>query len=158
MIWLSIWLPDRMPRSVETSKMTVWVGIFSLMVFRTTESFASCVRFRNRSETGSPRTRPVLDRQAEQLRERRLARTEEAGHPDGDAFVRLLRRLLVPLEHLHEMPLDGVGDDVLVDFGGDDVLGGLVDLDDLLDLPGDVVGEQRGDLRHGTSPQKIFGR
>ena len=56
MIWLSIWLPDRMPRSVETSKMTVWVGICSLMVFRTTESFASCVRFRNRSETGSPRT------------------------------------------------------------------------------------------------------
>jgi hypothetical protein len=101
MIWLSIWLPDRMPRSVETSKMTVWVGICSLMAFRTT-----------------------------------------------DAFVRLLRRLLIALEHLHEMPLDGVGDDVLVDFGGDYGLGGLVDLDDLFDLPVDVVGKQRGDIRH----------
>ena len=32
------------------------------------------------------------------------------------------------------MRLDGVGDDVLVDLGANDVLVGLVDLDDLLDL------------------------
>ena len=30
------WFPLRMPRSVETSKMTAWVGIFSFIAFRRT--------------------------------------------------------------------------------------------------------------------------
>ena len=56
------------------------------------------------------------------------------------------------------MPLDRVGDDILVDFGGDDLLVGLVDLDDLLDLPIDVVCEKgwRSCPLH-VILQKIFG-
>jgi hypothetical protein len=55
---------------------------------------------------------------------------------------------------------DRVRDDVLVDLVADDLLVGLVDLDDLLDATVDVVGEQRLD-GVGSScgvPQKIFGR
>ena len=63
-----------------------------------------------------------------------------------------------PPRYLDEVPLDRVGHDIFVDFGGDDVLVGLVDLDDLFDAPVDVIGEKGGDLRHGAWPQKIFGR
>ena len=56
---------------------------------------------------------------------------------------------------------DRVGDDVLVDLVAEDLLVGLVDLDDLFDATMDVVGEEvligvRGHRRH--PPQKIFGR
>ena len=40
---------------------------------------------------------------------------------------------------------DGVGDDVLVDLVADDLLIGLVDLDDFFDAPVDVAGEERLD-------------
>ena len=36
MISVSVWLPLRMPRSVETSKMTACVGIFSLIALSST--------------------------------------------------------------------------------------------------------------------------
>ena len=39
-----------------------------------------------------------------------------------------------------------VGDDVLVELVADDLLVGLVDLDDLLDPPVDVAGEEVSDL------------
>jgi hypothetical protein len=38
-ISVSVWFPLRIPRSVETSKMTAWVGIFSVIVLRRTLSF-----------------------------------------------------------------------------------------------------------------------
>ena len=77
----------------------------------------------------------------EVLGEARLTGAEEAGDPDRDAFVRLLGRLPVALQDLGEVAADGVGDDVLGEFVADDLLVGLVDLDDLLDAAGDVVGE-----------------
>jgi hypothetical protein len=59
--------------------------------------------------------------------------------------VRLVRRLAVALEDLGVVTADGVGRDVLVDLVAEDVLVGLVDLDDLLDVPTDVVREERLD-------------
>jgi hypothetical protein len=56
MISVSVWLPLRMPRSVETSKMTAWVGIFSLMALSRTWSFLSPARSAKRSAADSPAT------------------------------------------------------------------------------------------------------
>jgi hypothetical protein len=56
---------------------------------------------------------------------------------------------------------DRVGDDVLVDLVAEDLLVGLVDLDDLLDATVDVVGEERRWAWASSCrwpPQKIFGR
>jgi hypothetical protein len=62
-----------------------------------------------------------------------------------------LRRLFVPLQNFDEVALDRSRCDILIDFAGNDVLGGLVDLDDLFNLSIDVAGEK-------VNPQKIFGR
>ena len=83
----------------------------------------------------------VLDRKAKHLGKARFARTEEAGDPDRDSFMGLLRSLLILFQHLHEVLLYRVRYHILVDFGGDDVGVGLVNLDDLLDLPSDVIRE-----------------
>src|ERR1039458_195759 len=83
----------------------------------------------------------VLDRKAKHLGKARFARAEEAGDPDGDPFMRLLRSLLILFQHLHEVLLYRVRDNILANFGSDDVGVGLVDLDDLLDLPSDVIRE-----------------
>ena len=56
MISVSIWFPLRMPRSVETSKITAWVGIFSAIALRRTCSFLSFVRCAKRSAADSPAT------------------------------------------------------------------------------------------------------
>ena len=149
MISVSVWLPLRMPRSVETSKMTAWVGIFSLIAFSSTCSFLSPARSAKRSAGGLAGDHAVLDRQAEHLREARLTGAEEARHPDGDAFVRLVRRLAVRVEDVRVVRADRVGDDVLVDLVAEDLFVGLVDLDDLLDATMDVVGEERLDGRGG---------
>ena len=101
MISVSIWLPLRMPRSVETSKITAWVGICSLIALQ--EHREACCRralSANGQPARSPSIGPVLDRKAEHLGEAGLAGAEEAGHPDGDAFVRLVRGLRVALEDL----------------------------------------------------------
>ena len=62
---------------------------------------------------GAPgRGSPVLQRQPEELGEARLAGAEEAGDPDADALVRLVRRLAVALEDRAEVVADRVGRDV----------------------------------------------
>ena len=61
MISVSVWLPLRMPRSVETSKMTAWVGIFSLIALSSTWSLLSPARCANRSAGGLPGDDPVRD-------------------------------------------------------------------------------------------------
>ena len=88
------------------------------------------------------RERSVLERQPEVLGEARLTGAEEAGHPDADALVRLVRRLRVALEDRAEVGADGVGGDVLGELLADELLVGLVDLDDLFDVPLDVGGEE----------------
>jgi hypothetical protein len=89
MISVSVWLPLRMPRSVETSKMTAWVGIFSLMALSRTWSFLSPARSAKRVGGRLARDRTVRDGEAEHLGEARLTGAEEARHPDGDAVVGL---------------------------------------------------------------------
>ena len=54
MISVSVWFPLRMPRSVDTSKITACVGIFSAIDFRRTCSFLSPARWAKRSAAGSP--------------------------------------------------------------------------------------------------------
>ena len=107
------------------------------------------------------RERSVLERQSEVLGEARLTGSEEAGHPDADALVRLVRRLRVALEDRAEVGADGVGGDVLGELLADELLVGLVDLDDLFDVPLDVGGEEVFDDRGchvWLVSQKIFGR
>jgi hypothetical protein len=99
----------------------------------------------------------VFDRKPQHLGEAGLAASEEAGDPDGDAFVRLLRGFLIALQHPNKVFLDRVGHDVLADFRSNPVGRGLVDLDDLLDLPGDVVVEKRCYLAHGVHPSEDLG-
>ena len=55
------------------------------------------------------------------------------------------------------MAADGVSGDVLLDLLEDDLVVGLVDLDDLLDPPVDVAAEEGLD-GGGVRAQKIFGR
>ena len=95
--------------------------------------------------------RAVLEGVAEVLGERAFARAEEAGDPDADALVRLGRGLGDGLEQGVVLVPDAVGGDVLGDLGVDRLLVGLVDLDDLLDLPRQVAGEQVADRRHGVA-------
>ena len=147
MISVSVWLPLRMPRSVETSKMTAWVGIFSLMALSSTWSFLSPARSAKRSPADSPATVRFAIDEAEHLREARLTGAEEARDPDGDALVRLVRRLAVRVEDAGVVRADRVRDDVLVDLVADDLLVGLVDLDDFFDATVDVVGEEGLDGR-----------
>jgi hypothetical protein len=104
---------------------------------------------------------PVLNGQTEHLREAGLAGPEEARHPDGDAFVWLVRRLPVRVEDACVVTANGIGDDVLVDLVENALFVGLIDLDDLLDAPTDVVSEEGPDglSCHWKDPyQKIFGR
>jgi hypothetical protein len=146
MISVSVWLPLRMPRSVETSKMTAWVGIFSLMALSRTWSFLSPGARRN-ARPGLARDGAVRDREAEHLGEARLAGAEEARDPDRDALVRLVRGLAIRVEDAGVVRADRVRDDVLVDFVANDLFVGLVDLDDFFDATVDVVGEERLDGR-----------
>ena len=54
MISVMVWLPLRMPRSTETSKMTAWVGMCSPMVLRSTVIASSAMRAASRSAAPSP--------------------------------------------------------------------------------------------------------
>lgn len=85
--------------------------------------------------------RAVLEGETEVLRKARLTGTEEARYPDSDAFVGLLGRFPVALQDLCQVTTDGVGDHILGELVMDDLLVGLVNLDHLLDVAGDVVGE-----------------
>ena len=123
-----------MPRSVETSKMTAWVGMCSPMFLSSTVIVSSPIRAASRSRGAVAERAPVLERQAEVLGEARLAGAEEAGDPDADALVRLVGRLRVALEDRAEVGADRVGGDVLGELVADELLVGLVDLDDLLDV------------------------
>ena len=60
----------------------------------------------------------------------------------GDAFVRLVRRLSIRVENIGVVRPNGVGHDVLVDLVAQDIVVGLIDLDDLLDATMDVVGKE----------------
>ena len=59
--------------------------------------------------------------------------------------MRLVRRLAIRVEDAGVVGPDRVGHDVLVDLVAEDLLVGLVDLDDLFDAAMDVVGEERLD-------------
>jgi len=72
--------------------------------------------------------------------------------------VRLVRRLSVRVKNAGEVQTNRVRDYVLVDFVADDLLVGLVDLDDLLDTTMDVVGEESLDLRVGRHRSGLFRR
>ena len=84
----------------------------------------------------------VLDREPQHLREARLAGAEEPGHPDGDAFVGLVRRLTVGLQDLRIELSNRLRHHVLIDLGADHVLVVLIDFDDLLDAPPNIVGKE----------------
>ena len=103
----------------------------------------------------------VFEREPEVLGEARLARAEEARDPDADALVRLVRRLRVALEDRREVRADRVGDDVLGELVAEDLLVGLVDLDDLFDVAVDVAREEVLIVWFRSSyalRQKILGR
>ena len=75
--------------------------------------------------------------------------------------MRLVGRLPVRVKNIGVVRPNSVGDDVLVDLVTQDIVIGLIDLDDLLDATMDVVGKEAFDQWrcHGcSSRQKIFGR
>ena len=129
--------------------MTACVGIFSPIDLRSTVTVSSPIRWREQVGGAIARERSVLEREPEELGEARLAGSEEAGDPDADALVRLVRRLRVALEDRAEVGADRVGGDVFVDLLADELLVGLVDLDDLFDVPLDVGCEEVSDDRGG---------
>ena len=109
----------------------------------------------------NPCHRPVLDRKAEHLRETGLTGSEESRHPDGNTFVWFIGRLPVRVKNMGVVRPNSVSHDVLVDLVTQDIVIGLIDLDDLLDPTMDVVGKEAFDQWrcHGSSSrQKIFGR
>jgi len=69
---------------------------------------------------------------------RAFAGPEEAGHPDADGLVGVIRGLGDGLEQVGVLVPDAVRGDVLVDLGEDGLLLGLIDLDDLLDPAAEV--------------------
>ena len=56
MISVSVWFPVRMPRSVDTSKITACVGMRSPICCKTTCKRASAARLARRTEADSPAT------------------------------------------------------------------------------------------------------
>jgi hypothetical protein len=84
--------------------------------------------------------RCVLEGIAEVLGEGTLTRTEEARDPHTDALVWLGRCFGDRLQQHGVLIADAVGRDVFGDLRIDRLFVGLVDLDDLLDLPGQVSG------------------
>ena len=98
----------------------------------------------------------IIQSEAEHFRETRFARPEESGNPNGDTLVRFLRCLKVAFENLDVVLLNRLGGDVFADLLFDDVLIGLIDLDDLLDVTRDVAGKKFTDERHNLGRLENF--
>src|SRR5262249_9401158 len=81
------------------------------------------------------REHSILERETEVLGKARLTGSEEARYPDTDALVRLVRRFRVALEDRAVVRANGIGCDVLGELLTDELLIGLVALDDFLDVP-----------------------
>ena len=90
MISVMLWLPVRMPRSVETSKMTASVGMCSAMLLSRTWILGSSAALGEELAGAMAQDVAVCEGEAEVLGEARLAGAEEARDPDGDALVGLL--------------------------------------------------------------------
>ena len=99
----------------------------------------------------------VLEGQPQVFRETRLAGAEEAGDPDTNALVRFVGRLAVLLEDVDEVFTERVSDHVFGKLLPEDLLAGLIDLDDLLDATVDVAGEEllHGLVRHLVRPPSL---
>ena len=93
---------------------------------------------------------PVLQCEPEHLREARLTRPEKSRYPHTDLLVGDLDSFPVLFQDFLELPPHPVGDDVLRDLLIDDRLVGLFDLDDLFNRAGDVPGEERFHVSHGS--------
>ena len=86
--------------------------------------------------------RAVLEREARGTWRSSTSPSRRTGDPDADPLVRLVRRLRVALEDRAEVRADRVGGDVLGELVADDLLVGLIDLDDLFDVALDVACEE----------------
>src|SRR5581483_10145696 len=100
MISVSDWLPLLIPRSVETSKITVCVGICSFIAFRSTLSLLSPPLWGEAIACEDTVYRTILDRQSQHLCKAGFAGSKEAGHPDRNTLVRLIRGLAISVEYM----------------------------------------------------------
>ena len=94
--------------------------------------------------------RSVLNRQPQHLGKARLTRAEETRDPDRRALVGFVGRLPIESEDLGVMATDCISDHVLFDLAAEDLLIGLVHLDDFLDPSMNVTGEEVTYLHHRT--------
>ena len=142
MISVIVWLPLRMPRSVETSKITAWVGMCSPIVLRSTVIASSPMRAASRSAAPSPASGRFSSASPRYLAKLDLPEPKKPETQTPMPSCGLFGVSRVALEDRAEVRADRVGGDVLGELVADELLVGLVDLDDLFDVPLDVAGEE----------------